>query len=126
LTGLLRQSTFGRLAGYEDVNVAERLWRDPAMRWIVGGKAVQREAASASQMGRFETAWLTTEENLAALDDLASHWIDRVHDRREDRHPCPIGHFPDGGGGGAPRAVSGNPAADRWIAAITPGTGLTR
>jgi Transposase DDE domain group 1 len=36
LTGLLRQSVFGRLAGYEDVNDAERLCRDPAMRWVVG------------------------------------------------------------------------------------------
>ena len=33
LAGLLRQSVFGRLAGYEDVNDAERLCRDPAMRW---------------------------------------------------------------------------------------------
>jgi Transposase DDE domain group 1 len=39
LVGMLRQSVFGRLAGYEDVNDAERLRRDPAMRWIVGGKA---------------------------------------------------------------------------------------
>jgi hypothetical protein len=31
LAGLLRQSVFGRLAGYEDVNDAERLCRDPAM-----------------------------------------------------------------------------------------------
>src|SRR5438128_1703259 len=37
LVGLLRQSVFGRLAGYEDVNDAERLRHDPAMRWIVGG-----------------------------------------------------------------------------------------
>lgn len=33
LAGLLRQSVFGRLAGYEDVNDADRLARDPAMRW---------------------------------------------------------------------------------------------
>ena len=39
LVGLLRQSVFGRLAGYEDVNDAERLCRDPAMRWVVGGRA---------------------------------------------------------------------------------------
>ena len=39
LVGLPRQSVFGRLAGYEDVNDAERLRHDPAMRWIVGGKA---------------------------------------------------------------------------------------
>ena len=55
LVGLLRQSVFGRLAGYEDVNDAERLRHDPAMRWIVGGKAAQGSAASPSQMGRFET-----------------------------------------------------------------------
>src|SRR5580692_1942182 len=30
LVGLLRQSVFGRLAGYEDVNDADRLCRDPA------------------------------------------------------------------------------------------------
>ena len=36
LVGMLRQSVFGRLAGYEDVNDAERLRHDPAMRWIVG------------------------------------------------------------------------------------------
>jgi hypothetical protein len=35
LTGLLRQSVFGRLAGYEDVNDAERLAHDPAMRAVV-------------------------------------------------------------------------------------------
>ncbi len=35
LTGLLRQSVYGRLAGYEDVNDAERLSLDPAMRAIV-------------------------------------------------------------------------------------------
>jgi hypothetical protein len=39
LVGFLRQSVFGRLAGYEDVNDAKRLRHDPAMRWIVGGKA---------------------------------------------------------------------------------------
>jgi len=53
LIGMLRQSVFGRLAGYEDVNDAERLRHDPAMRWIVGGKAAQGCAASPSQMGRF-------------------------------------------------------------------------
>ena len=34
LVGLLRQSVFGRLAGYEDVNDALPLRHDPAMRWI--------------------------------------------------------------------------------------------
>jgi hypothetical protein len=40
------------------VNDAERLRHDPAMRWIVGGKAAQGCAASPSQMGRFETQCL--------------------------------------------------------------------
>ena len=33
-------------------------------------------------MGRFETEWLATETNLAALADLSGAWIDRVHERR--------------------------------------------
>ncbi len=82
LVGLLRQSVYGRLAGYEDVNDADRLGRDPAMRWIVGGQAVERGGASTSQMGRFETELLATDDNLAALDDLSGAWIDRVHRRR--------------------------------------------
>jgi hypothetical protein len=85
LVGLLRQSVFGHLAGYEDVNDAERLRHDPAMRWIVGGKAAQGCAASPSQMGRFETRWLATETNLSALTDLSGQWIDLVHSRRPPR-----------------------------------------
>src|SRR5215207_322609 len=82
LTGLLRQSVFGRLAGYEDVNDAERLAHDPAMRAVIGRGGLDRRAASTSQMGRFETEWLTSEANLAALADLSGAWIDRVHARR--------------------------------------------
>ncbi|MDE0808049.1 MAG: transposase, partial [Alphaproteobacteria bacterium] len=44
LVGLLRQSVYGRLAGYEDVNDADRLGHDPAMRWVVGSKAIKRGA----------------------------------------------------------------------------------
>lgn len=78
LVGMLRQSAFGRLAGYEDVNDAERLRHDPAMRWIVGGKAAKGRAASPSRMGRFETRWLAASENLRALAALSGYWIDRV------------------------------------------------
>ena len=85
LTSLLRQSVYGRLAGYEDVNDAERLSRDPAMRAIVDRKGFDRHAASTSQMGRFETEWLATDENLAALSDLSGIWIDRVHDRKKPK-----------------------------------------
>jgi hypothetical protein len=82
LTGLLRQSVFGRLAGYEDVNDAERLAHDPAMRAVVDRNGLDRAAASTSQMGRFETGWLTGQSNLAALADLSGAWIDRVHARK--------------------------------------------
>src|SRR5262252_6562897 len=67
LAGLFRQSVFRRIAGYEDVNDAERLRHDPAMRWIGGGKAVVGRAASPSQIGRFETQWLATDKNLSAI-----------------------------------------------------------
>src|SRR4029077_17423938 len=85
LAGLLRQSVFGRLAGYEDVNDAERLCRDPAMRWVVGDRAIAGSAASASQMGRFETKWLSRPENLAALTALPGQWIDKVQQRKPPR-----------------------------------------
>ena len=42
-------------------------------------------AASAGQMGRFETEWLAGPENLAALADLPGQWIDAVHQRRQPR-----------------------------------------
>ena len=83
ITGQFRQSVFGRLGGYDDVNDADRLGRDPAMRWVVGGKAIERQAASTSQMGRFETELLATDENVEALVDMNGVWIDKVH----DRHP---------------------------------------
>src|SRR3954465_10254892 len=85
LVGLLRQAVFGRLAGYEDVNDADRLCRDPAMRWVVGDRVIGGTAASASQMGRFETEWLMRPETLSALADLPGQWIDAVHQRRQPR-----------------------------------------
>ncbi len=82
LLGLLRQAAYGRLAGYEDVNDAERLAHDPVMRAIVGREGMDRPAASTSQMGRFETEWLATEANLSARSTLSGAWIDRVHARK--------------------------------------------
>ncbi len=57
LVPLLRQSIYSRLAGYEDVNDAERLAVDPAIRHVVGGRTTRadKQAASPSGVGRFET-----------------------------------------------------------------------
>ncbi len=78
----LRQSVFSRLAGYEDTNDADRLSVDPAMRQCVGGRAINRTAASTSQMGRFETEVLSIPDNRTALMNLSGKWIDRLHQKR--------------------------------------------
>ena len=52
------------------------------MRSVVGDQAIAGSAASASQMGRFETKWLSRPQNLAALADLSGQWIDKVQQRR--------------------------------------------
>lgn len=82
MVALLRQSVYSRLAGYEDTNDAERLAVDPAMRQVVGGRAKDHQAASTSQMGRFETEILTAGRNRKALMNLSGMWIDRVRHRR--------------------------------------------
>ncbi|MHC4065625.1 MAG: IS1380 family transposase [Planctomycetota bacterium] len=80
MLAMLRQAIFGRLAGYEDVNDAERLRVDPAMRRVVGGRAKTKEAASTSEMSRFETEILSSRQNLTELMDLPGRWIDSVHE----------------------------------------------
>ena len=82
MTALLRQSVFSRLAGYEDTNDAERLSEDPVMRHVIGGRAVDRKAASTSEIGRFETDVLTHPDNLAALMNMPGKWVDRIRQRR--------------------------------------------
>ena len=81
LTALFRQSVYGRLAGYEDTNDAERLRVDPSLRRIVGERAKDRFASSTSEMSRFETEILSTDENMKNLTDLCGQWVDQVDDR---------------------------------------------
>jgi len=67
LADLVRQSVYSRLAGYEDVNDAERLSQDPAFRLIGSEKVLERGAALTSRLQSFETELLTQQENLAGL-----------------------------------------------------------
>ncbi len=67
LADLLRQSVYSRLAGYEDVNDAEQLSRDPTFRLIGSEKIWDRGAALPSRLQTFETELLAEEENFAGL-----------------------------------------------------------
>ena len=82
---LLRQSIYSRLAGYEDVNDADRLSVDPVMRAITGKKDKNKHAASANTMGRFETEILTQRENLASLSAINSKWVQRAMNKTPHR-----------------------------------------
>ncbi len=85
LVPLLRQSVYSRLAGYEDTNDAERLADDPTMRVVVGDRGIDRPAASASAMSRFETGVLTQDGNVEGLDRLNAAWVDRAMSRKPHR-----------------------------------------
>src|ERR1022692_490955 len=67
LADLLRQSVYSRIAGYEDVNDAERLSQDPTFRLIGSEKIWDRGAALTSRLQTFETEMLAEEENFAGL-----------------------------------------------------------
>src|ERR1035437_6142172 len=67
LADLLRQSVYSRIAGYEDVNDAERLSQDPTFRLIGSEKIWDRGAALTSRVQTFETEMLAEEENFGSL-----------------------------------------------------------
>jgi hypothetical protein len=70
LADLFRQSVYSRLAGYEDVNDAERLSQDPTLRLISSEKIWERGAALTSRLQSFETEVLARDENLAGLEAI--------------------------------------------------------
>jgi hypothetical protein len=78
LADLFRQSVYSRLAGYEDVNDAERLSQDPTFRLIGSEEMWQRGAALTSRLQSFETEMLAAEENRAGLARINRELIDRV------------------------------------------------
>jgi hypothetical protein len=67
LADLLRQPVYSRMAGYEDVNDAERLSQDPTFRLIGSEKIWDRGAALTSRLQTFETEMLAEEENFGRL-----------------------------------------------------------
>jgi Transposase DDE domain group 1 len=75
---LLRQSVYSRLAGYEDVNDAERLSRDPALRLMGSEKIWDRRAALTSRLQTFETELLAKEENFVGLARLNRELIGKA------------------------------------------------
>ena len=75
---LLRQSVYSRLAGYEDLNDAQRLSQDPSFRLIGSEKNWDRGAALTSRLQTFETEMLAEEENLAGLGRLNRALIGRA------------------------------------------------
>ncbi len=77
-TDLLRQSVYSRLAGYEDVNDAERLSQDPTFRLIGSEKIWDRGAALTSRLQSFETELLAEEENFAGLVTINRELIARA------------------------------------------------
>ena len=78
MADLLRQSVYSRLAGYEDVNDAERLARDPTFRLMGSERIWERGAALTSRVQSFETELLTQEENLAGLTAINRGLIAKV------------------------------------------------
>ena len=70
LPDLLRQSISSRLAGYEDLNDAERLSQDPTFRLIGSEKIWDRGAALPSRLYWFETEVLSQDENLDGLSRI--------------------------------------------------------
>ena len=75
---LLRQSVYGRLAGYEDLNDAEGLSHDPTFRLIGSEKLWDQGAALTSRLQSFETEMLAEEGNFAGLADLNRALVGRA------------------------------------------------
>lgn len=76
--GLLRQSVYARLAGYEDVNDQEALTRDPAMRAVVGRKALERNAEYLEENDILYAIRIAANQNLyAEIEHLLTRPVGR-------------------------------------------------
>src|SRR5450631_4545811 len=78
MADLLRQAVYSRLAGYEDVNDAERLSQDPTFRLMGSERLWERGAALTSRLQSFETELLTQEKNLSGLAAINRELLAKV------------------------------------------------
>ena len=85
LPELLRQSVYSRLAGYEDVNDADQLRTDPALRAVLSERALEKGGGSENTLGRFEKEILTERDNLQKLDEMLFRWMTKVDSIRSIR-----------------------------------------
>jgi hypothetical protein len=85
MEGLLRQSVYSRLGGYEDTNDAEGLRKDPGMRAIIGDRALEKTGAGETTVGRFEKEILLEGDNLNNLDEILLRWIEKIDSVRRIR-----------------------------------------
>jgi hypothetical protein len=86
LADLFRQSIYSRIAGYEDLNDAERLAQDPAFRLIGSEKTWDRGAALTSRLQAFETEMLAEDKNFASLAGMKREMIAKAEALDSPQH----------------------------------------
>ncbi len=99
MLAMLRQGIYGRRPGYEDVNNAEHLRVDPAMRQVVGGGAQEEKASSTGELGKVCAAPCVAEVREALVVDHSAR--DSDQDRGEGCPPLQVRDIPDGRSRGA-------------------------
>src|SRR5438132_4823585 len=85
LPDLFRQSIYSRLAGYEDINDAERLAEDPTFRMLASRERRETSVALTSTLHWFETEVLAEERNYEGLGRLNASLIEHAATRSPTR-----------------------------------------
>src|SRR5437773_6579309 len=89
LPDLFRQSIYSRLAGYEDINDAERLAEDPAFRMLASRERRETSVALTSTLHWFETDVLAEEQNYQGLVRLNTALTQHAATRSPNRRVTP-------------------------------------
>ena len=149
IIGLLRQSVYGRLAGYEDVNDADRLpsgWLRSTISAALPSNGSRKARTPSSGPGCRAAGSTTMPSGSSCMhspitsatscdpgvarcrgamvaDDAEG---EAGQDRGQGRPPRPLRHLPDGRGRHPSRPVPKNPAADRPTATTSLGSRLNQ